>query len=101
MATNVKTLNVKNIIVANTLMERLIDFIRANKECWVGKADDLENNACCVQARSIWTTIALMTDICPDTLDGDWKMIELWESCGLEKQIDSNDFDLFMWGELC
>ena len=97
--TNTKVLNVKNIIVANTLMERLIDFIRANKECWCGKADDLENNACCVQARAIWTTIALLKNIEPDTHTGDWAMMELWDSCGLQ-QANENEFDLFMWSDL-
>ena len=105
--TNTKVLNVKNIIVANTLMEKLIDFIRENKECFTGEINKetheyvMENDNVCVQVRSIWTTIALLTDISPDTYAGDWKMSELWEACGLEKQIDSNDFDLFMWGELC
>ena len=100
MVTNVKTVNVKNIIVANTLMEKLIDTIRANKECWCGKADDMENNACCVQARAIWTTIALLKNIEPDTYTGDWAMIELWDSCGLQ-QVEENEFDLFMWSDLC
>ena len=103
--TNTKVLNVKNIVVANTLMEKLIDFIRENKECFTGEIKDhkyiMGDDLTCVQARSIWTTIALLTDIYPDTFSGDWKMAELWESCGLEGQIDSNDFDLFMWGELC
>lgn len=98
--TNTKVLNVKNIIVANTLMERLIDFIRANKECWCGETDDLENNACCVQARAIWTTIALLENISPDTYTGDMKMMELWDSCGLN-QVEENEFDLFMWSDLC
>ena len=105
MATNVKTVNVKNIIVANTLMEKLIDFIRENKECFTGEIKDhkyiMENDNVCVQARSIWTTIALMTDICPDTSEGDNKMLELYEYCYLENQIDYNEFDMFMWGELC
>lgn len=105
--TNTKVLNVKNIIVANTLMEKLIDFIRENKDDFTGDIYKnkhcyvMEDRAACLQARSIWTTIALLTDIYPDTFSGDWKMAELWESCGLEGQIDSNDFDLFMWGELC
>jgi hypothetical protein len=98
--TNTRTLNVKNIIVANTLMEKLIDFIRENKEHWCGKADDLENNAYCVQARAIWTTIALLENISPDTYTGDMKIMELWDSCGLQ-QADENEFDLFMWSDLC
>ena len=100
MATNVRTLNVKNIIVVNTLMENLIDFIRSNKECWVGKADELGQDAHCIQARAIWTTIALLKNIEPDTYTGDWAMIELWDSCGLGNQLDENEFDLFMWYNL-
>jgi len=98
--TNTRTLNVKNIIVANTLMERLIDFIRANKKCWVGKADELEQDTHCIQARAIWTTIALLENISPDTYTGDMKMMELWDSCGLQ-QADENEFNLFMWSDLC
>ena len=99
--TNTRTLNVKNIIVANTLMENLIDIIRSNKEEWHNKsANEMENNACCVQARAIWTTIALLENISPDTYTGDMKMMELWDSCGLQ-QADENEFDLFMWSDLC
>ena len=103
MATNVRTVrtvNVKNIIVANTLMERLIDFIRANKECWIGKADELEQDVHCIQARAIWTTIALLGNISPNTYTGDMKIMELWDSCGLQ-QVEENEFDLFMWSDLC
>ena len=98
--TNTRTLSVKNIIVSNTLMENLIEFIRANKECWVGKADELEQDVCCIQARAIWTTIALLKNISPDTYTGDMKMMELWDSCGLGNQLDENEFDLFMWYNL-
>ena len=98
--TNTRTLNVKNIIVANTLMEKLIDFISENKECWVGKADELEQDTHCIQARAIWTTIALLENISPDTYMGDMKMMELWDSCGLN-QVEENEFDLFMWSDLC
>ena len=98
--TNTKTLSVKNTIVVNTLMENLIDFIRSNKECWVGKADELGQDAHCIQARAIWTTIALLENISPDTYTGDMKMMELWDSCGLN-QVEENEFDLFMWSDLC
>ena len=99
MATNVRTLNVKNIIVANTLMENLIDFIRSNKEYWIGKVNELEQDVHCIQARAIWTTIALLENISPDTYTGDMKMMELWDSCGLN-QVEENEFDLFMWSDL-
>ena len=102
--TNTKVLNVKNIIVANTLMEKLIDFIRENKECFTGEIKDhkyiMEDDLTCVQARSIWTTIALLGNLSPDTYTGDMKMMELWDSCGLQ-QADENEFDLFMWSDLC
>lgn len=100
MATNVRTVNVKNIIVANTLMENLIDIIRSNKECWIGEANELEQDVHCIQARAIWTTIALLENLSPDTYEGDMKMMELWDSCGLQ-QADENEFDLFMWSGLC
>ena len=99
--TNTRTLSVKNIIVVNTLMENLIDVIRSNKEEWNNKsANEMENNACCVQARAIWTTIALLENLSPDTYEGDMKMMELWDSCGLQ-QADENEFNLFMWSDLC
>ena len=99
--TNTRTLSVKNIIVVNTLMENLIDIIRSDKEAWYNKSvNEMENNACCVQARAIWTTIALLENLLPDTYEGDMKMMELWDSCGLQ-QADENEFNLFMWSDLC
>ena len=105
--TNTKVLNVKNIIVANALLEKLIDFIRENKECFTGEVYKnkhchvMEDRAVCLQARSIWTTIAMLENLEPDTSEGDNKMLELYEYCYLENQIDYNEFDMFMWGELC
>ena len=98
--TNTRTLNVKNIIVANTLMEKLIDFIRENKDYWNGTVNDMEQNPHCLQCKAIWTTIALLENLLPDTYEGDMKMMELWDSCGLQ-QADENEFDLFMWSDLC
>ena len=99
--TSTRTLNVKNIIVANTLMENLIDIIRSNKEEWYNKsANEMEKNTHCLQCKAIWTTIALLENLLPDTYDGDMKMMELWDSCGLQ-QAEENEFDLFMWSDLC
>ena len=99
--TNTRTLNVKNIIVANTLMENLIDIIRSDKEEWYNKSvSEMEKNTYCLQCKAIWTTIALLENISPDTYTGDMKMMELWDSCGLQ-QADENEFDLFMWSDLC
>ena len=99
--TSTTTLNVKNIIVANTLMEKLIDFIRSNKEEWHNKsANEMEKNTHCLQCKAIWTTIALLENLLPDTYEGDMKMMELWDSCGLQ-QANENEFDLFMWSDLC
>ena len=105
--TNTRTLSVKNIIVANTLMEKLIDFIRENKECFTGEVYKnkhchvMEDRAVCLQARSIWTTIAMLENLMPDTSEGDYRIMELWDSCGLGNQLDENEFDLFMWSEVC
>lgn len=98
--TNTRTLNVKNIIVANTLMEKLIDAIRNNKDYWNGTVNDMEKNTYCLQCKAIWTTIALLENLLPDTYEGDMKMMELWDSCGLQ-QANENEFDLFMWSDLC
>ena len=98
--TNTRTLSVKNIIVANTLMEKLIDAIRNNKDYWNGTVNDMEKNTYCLQCKAIWTTIALLENLEPDTYEGDMKMMELWDSCGLQ-QADENEFDLFMWSDLC
>lgn len=98
--TNTRTLNVKNIIVANTLMEKLIDTIRNNKDYWNGTVNDMEQNPYCLQCKAIWTTIALLENLLPDTYEGDMKMMELWDSCGLQ-QANENEFDLFMWSDLC
>lgn len=98
--TNTRTLNVKNIIVANTLMEKLIDSIRNNKDYWNGTLNDMEQNPYCLQCKAIWTTIALLKNLLPDTYEGDMKMMELWDSCGLQ-QANENEFDLFMWSDLC
>lgn len=98
--TNTRTLNVKNIIVANTLMEKLIDAIRNNKDYWNGTVNDMEKNTYCLQCKAIWTTIALLENLLPDTYEGDMKMMELWDSCVLQ-QADENEFDLFMWSDLC
>lgn len=105
--TNTRTLSVKNIIVANTLMEKLIDFIRENKECFTGEVYKnkhchvMGDRAVCLQARSIWTTIAMLENLEPDTSEGDYRIMELWDSCGLGNQLDENEFDLFMWSEVC
>lgn len=98
--TNTRTLSVKNIIVANTLMEKLIDAIRNNKDYWNGTVNDMEKNTYCLQCKAIWTTIALLENLSPDTYEGDMKMMELWDSCGLQ-QVEENEFDLFMWSDLC
>ena len=97
--TNVR--NVKTMITATFLMENLINFIRNNKEHFTGNVDKMETNSICVQARSIWTTIAMLENLMPDTSEGDYRIMELWDSCGLGNQLDENEFDLFMWSEVC
>lgn len=89
--------------IANKIKEYLVDFLESHKEdLKVSTIEQMENNILWKQARAMFTTMAMLLDYEPDTYQGDTLLNTVYDSAKLDNNIvDQNDFDLYMWSNLC
>ncbi len=80
----------------------LVDFLKENKkDLKASNTDEMLNNNYWKQAKNIFTTMALLLDYAPDTSSGDRLLLEVFTTTELDKVVDRNDFDLYMWSDMC
>lgn len=91
------------IETANKIKEYLVDFIESEKDDMKAKSiEEMENNILWKQARAMFTTMAMLLDYEPDTGQGDTLLNTVYDGAKLDNNIvDQNDFDLYMWSNLC
>ena len=62
--------------------------------------DGMEKNSLWKQAKAVFTTMCMLMDLHPDTLDGDMFLSEIYDTAALDGVVNEDDFDLYMWSDL-
>lgn len=88
--------------IAYKIKNFLVDFLKENKdelkECNI---DDMFGNNLWKQAKDMFITIALLLGYEPDTSNGDNLLLEVFIGAELDGIVEQNDFDLYMWSDMC
>lgn len=63
--------------------------------------DKMSDNNRWKQAKDMFITIVLLLDYEPDTNNGDNLLLEVFTGAELDGIVDQNDFDLYMWSDMC
>ena len=88
--------------VAYKIKNFLVDFLKEYKEdLKQHNIDKMSDNNRWKQAKDMFITIALLLGYEPDTSNGDNLLLEVFTGAELDGIVDQNDFDLFMWSDLC
>lgn len=88
--------------VAYKIKNFLVGFLKENKEdLKEHNIDKMSDNNCWKQAKDMFITIALLLGYEPDTSNGDNLLLEIFTGAELDGIIDQNDFDLYMWSDMC
>lgn len=88
--------------VAYKIKNFLVDFLKENKEdLKQHNIDKMSDNNRWKQAKDMFITIALLLGYEPDTSNGDNLLLEVFTGAELDGIVDQNDFDLYMWSDMC
>lgn len=88
--------------VAYKIKNFLVDFLKENKEdLKEHNFDKISDNNRWKQAKDMFITIALLLGYEPDTSNGDNLLLEVFTGAELDGIVDQNDFDLYMWSDMC
>lgn len=92
---------VKSFLI-DYLMENKDDLKDAYLQCnSEDKPFEMQDSILWRRVRTLFTTIAMLLNYEPDTSSGDRLMYDVYDDTKLDDIIDIDDFDLFIWSDMC